>query len=70
MVLMQASAASDGPIAASAGWSAPGVLEARVVATATPHVLHLRGEGGVLTARWNGRPLGWPALRGLRAPGA
>ncbi|HMM95867.1 serine hydrolase [Phycicoccus sp.] len=60
---------TDGPFSASAGWSAPGVLEARVAATATPHVLHLRGEDGVLTARWNGRPLGWAALRGLRAPG-
>ncbi|QKE84537.1 serine hydrolase [Arthrobacter sp. NEB 688] len=60
--------AGDGPWSASAGWTAPGVFEAVVVARETPHVLHLRAQDGRLTATWNGRPLGWPALVALRAP--
>lgn len=60
--------ATEGPWSASAGWTAQDVFEAVVVARETPHVLHLRAQDGVLTAAWNGRPLGWPALVALRAP--
>jgi len=38
------------------------------VAVDTPHALRLRCTDGVVTASWNGEPLGWSALTALVAP--
>lgn len=59
---------ASGPWVAVGGWTSPGVFEARVAAVETPHVLGLRCDDGVVTASWNGLPLGWPALAALHAP--
>ena len=61
--------ASGRPWVASGGWTSPGVFEAVVVAVDTPHALRLRCTDGVVTASWNGEPLGWSALTALVAPG-
>ncbi|WP_377642043.1 serine hydrolase domain-containing protein [Oryzobacter terrae] len=62
------SEAGGTPWAASGGWTAPGVFEARVAAVETPHVLGLRCADGVVAASWNGEPLVWSALATLHAP--
>ncbi|MGG5257651.1 serine hydrolase domain-containing protein [Phycicoccus avicenniae] len=57
-----------GPWAASGGWVSPDTFEARVVAVAGPHALHLRCRDGAVTGTWNGVPLGGPLISLQQVP--
>ncbi len=60
--------AVTGPWSAAGAWTGPQTFEAVVQAVQSPHGLHLRCAGGVVTASWNGVPLGGSALQWLGAP--
>ncbi len=60
--------AATGAWSAAGAWRGPDTFEAVVQAVESPHGLHLRCSGEVVTASWNGVPLAGPALQWLGAP--
>jgi CubicO group peptidase (beta-lactamase class C family) len=59
---------TDHPVAGTGGWTAPGILDARVVPLHSPHVLlvHAEVDRGTVDLRWDPEPLGELSLTGSR----